>query len=108
MKFHIEEVLMSQIPSDETIDKMEDLLNIASDSTRLKILYAISDTEKSVNEIVDAVGASQSLVSHQLQVLRKAHLVSTRKNGTHVYYSLDDDHVNRLLTLVYEHVNEDK
>lgn len=99
---------MSEIPNDETIDKMEDLLNIASDSTRLKILYAIDDSEKSVNEIVDAVGASQSLVSHQLQVLRKAHLVSTRKKGTHVYYSLDDDHVNRLLTLVYEHVSEDK
>ena len=97
---------MPGIPNEETIDKMENLLNIASDSTRLKILYAISDTEKSVSEIVDLVGASQSLVSHQLQVLRKAHLVSTRKDGTRVFYSLDDDHVNRLLTLVYEHVNE--
>ena len=97
---------MPGIPNEETIDKMENLLNIASDSTRLKILYAISDTEKSVSEIVELVGASQSLVSHQLQVLRKAHLVSTRKDGTRVFYSLDDDHVNRLLTLVYEHVNE--
>ena len=97
---------MPGIPDEATIDKMENLLNIASDSTRLKILYAISDSEKSVSEIIDLVGASQSLVSHQLQVLRKAHLVSTRKNGTHVFYSLDDDHVNRLLTLVYEHVNE--
>ena len=91
---------MPGIPDEATIDKMENLLNIASDSTRLKILYAISDSEKSVSEIVDLVGASQSLVSHQLQVLRKAHLVSTRKNGTHVFYSLDDDHVNRLLTLI--------
>jgi ArsR family transcriptional regulator, lead/cadmium/zinc/bismuth-responsive transcriptional repressor len=99
---------MPGVPSEETIDKMENLLNIASDSTRLKILYAISDTEKSVSEIVDLVGASQSLVSHQLQVLRLAHLVSTRKDGTHVFYALDDDHVNRLLTLVYEHVNEEK
>ncbi len=99
---------MPGIPSEETIDKMESLLNIASDSTRLKILYAISDSEKSVSEIVDLVGASQSLVSHQLQVLRNAHLVSTRKDGTRVFYSLDDDHVNRLLTLVYEHVNEEK
>ncbi len=97
---------MSKIPNEETIDKMENLLNIASDSTRLKILYAISDTEKSVSEIVDLVGASQSLVSHQLQVLRNAHLVSTRKTGTRVFYSLDDDHVNRLLELVFEHVNE--
>lgn len=99
---------MPGIPNDETIDRMESLLNIASDSTRLKILYAISDQEKSVSEIVELVGASQSLVSHQLQVLRAAHLVSTRKDGTRVFYSLDDDHVNRLLTLVYEHVNEEK
>ena len=99
---------MPQMPDDKTIDKMESLLNVASDFTRLKILYAISDAERSVNEIVDSVGASQSLVSHQLQVLRNAHLFSTRKKGTHVYYSLDDDHVTRLLTLVFEHVNENK
>ena len=97
---------MPEMPDDKTIDKMESLLNIASDFTRLKILYAISDKEKSVSEIVESVGASQSLVAHQLQVLRNAHLVSTRKEGTHVFYSLDDDHVNRLLTLVFEHVNE--
>lgn len=96
------------IPNDETIDKMESLLNIASDFTRLKIMYAIRGGEKSVSEIVEEVGASQSLVSHQLQVLRSAHLVSTRKEGTRVYYFLDDDHVNRLLDVVYDHVSETK
>jgi hypothetical protein len=49
------------MPDENTLDKMEDLLNIASDCTRLKILYAISENEANVSEIVVAVGASQSL-----------------------------------------------
>lgn len=97
---------MSTLPDEKTIDKMEDLLNIASDSTRLKILYAISGEEKNVGEIVKEVGASQSLVSHQLNVLRKAHLVSSHKEGTKVFYCLADEHVTKLLEVVHEHVEE--
>ena len=98
---------MPLIPNDSIIDEMESLLNIASDFTRLKIMYTISEGEKSVNEIVSEVGASQSLVSHQLKILRKANLVSTRREGTHVFYALADDHVIALLNVVYEHVTEE-
>lgn len=98
---------MPLAPDDQTIDKMESLLNIASDFTRLKILYAISDQEKSVNEIVGEVGASQSLVSHQLSVLRKADLVCIRKEGTKVFYQVSDHHVIDLLKIVQEHVLEE-
>jgi DNA-binding transcriptional ArsR family regulator len=94
------------IPNDNIIDGMENMLNIASDSTRLKIMYALSDGEKSVNEIVEAVGASQSLISHQLAVLKKANLVSTRKEKTWVFYSLADHHVIELLQVANEHVVE--
>lgn len=97
---------MSKIPSDEILDRMESVLNIASDFTRLKIMYAIMKEEKSVSEIVDEVGASQSLVSHQLSVLKNADLVSTRKDGTKVFYRLADEHVDMLLKIVYEHVSE--
>ena len=97
---------MSKIPSDEIIDRMESVLNIASDFTRLKIMYAIMKEEKSVSEIVEEVGASQSLVSHQLSVLKNADLVSTRKDGTKVFYRLADEHVDMLLKIVYEHVSE--
>lgn len=98
---------MSEMPSDKIIDKMESMLNIASDFTRLKIMYAISEKEKNVSEIVKEVGASQSLVSHQLRILRKANLVSTRKEGTCVYYSLADEHVIKLLDVVFEHASEE-
>ena len=97
---------MSKIPSDEILDRMESVLNIASDFTRLNIMYAIMKEEKSVSEIVEEVGASQSLVSHQLSVLKNADLVSTRKDGTKVFYRLADEHVDMLLKIVYEHVSE--
>ena len=103
---YLEVANMARIPDDVTIDAMEEVLNIASDSTRLKILYSLIDEEKSVNEIVKAIDASQSLVSHQLQILRKADLVSYRKEGTSVFYSLADEHVNDLISVVYEHVRE--
>ena len=98
---------MSVIPSDETLKKMETLLKIAGDSTRLKIICAIDYEEKSVGEIVEITGASQSLVSHQLVILKKAHLVSVRKEGRKVFYKLDDYHINALIDVVRDHVMEE-
>ena len=98
---------MTNIPVDTIIERMEETLRIASDFTRLKILYCIAKGEKSVSEIMAEVGISQSLASHQLKVLREAYLVSTRKEGTKVYYQLADDHVIALLDVVYEHVTEE-
>ncbi len=97
---------MGNIPSDQVLDKMEHLLNIASDFTRLKILYAINGEEKNVSQIVEEVGASQSLVSHQLKVLKKAKLVEVRRAGRQVFYLLADHHVTELLNVVYNHVTE--
>ena len=116
----------------ETISKMESLLMTASDKTRLKIMLALLDDsfcecgnteeehncanckslkcmiEKCVNDIANEIGASQSLVSHQLKVLKDADLVGTRKEGTKVYYSLKDKHIRLLLGVAYDHVMEDE
>ena len=97
-----------------TIKKMESLLQTASDTTRLKIMFSLLDDdiknevliEKCVGEIQADIDASQSLVSHQLKVLKDAELVATRKEGTKVYYSLKDEHVRKLLEVVLEHVME--
>lgn len=114
-----------------TIKKMESLLMTASDATRLKIMFALLDDdlchckknkehncescealscmiEKCVNDIASEIGASQSLVSHQLKVLKDADLVSTRKEGTKVYYSLKDAHIRLLLGVAFDHVMEDE
>ena len=99
---------MAIIPSDNILDRMESILNIASDFTRLKILYSIYGEEKAVGQIAEETGASQSLVSHQLSVLKKAHLVSSVRHGHHIYYRLNDEHVEQLLQITYEHVNEEQ
>lgn len=94
------------MPSEQILERMENLLKIAGDFTRLKILYAIMDGEKSVGEIQEEAGVSQSLASHQLKVLKEENLLSMRKDGTKVYYVLADDHVRDLLKVVYDHVQE--
>lgn len=94
------------VPSEQVLERMENLLKVAGDFTRLKILYAIMDGEKSVGEIQEEAGVSQSLASHQLKVLKEENLLSMRKDGTKVYYVLADDHVRDLLKVVYDHVQE--
>ena len=117
---------------DKTLTKMESLLVTASDKTRLKIMLALLDDslcrcghceeehncsscktldcmiEKCVNDIASEIGASQSLVSHQLKTLKDADLVGTRKEGTKVYYFLKDKHVRLLIGVAYDHVLEDE
>ena len=93
-----------KIENDETFDEIEEFLKVAADYTRLKILYTLLDGEMCVCDIQERIDASQSLVSHQLRVLKKADLVRGRKEGKHCFYSLSDEHVIRLLELVYEHV----
>lgn len=95
---------MPKMPNDNVLEKMEELLNIASDYTRLKIMYSLLNGEKCVSEIQKDADASQSLVSHQLKVLKDGNLVATRREGTKVFYSLDDEHVKELISVVYAHV----
>ena len=90
------------------IAKISALLSIASDKTRLKIMFSILNKEKNVGEIVREVGESQSLVSHQLRVLKDAKLVSYRREGNFIYYSLDDEHIFKLLNVAKEHAAEEK
>lgn len=95
------------------LEKMEETLKIAADKTRLKILFClIKDVnspelvEKCVNDIALEVEASQSLVSHQLRVLKDGDFVKMRKEGTKIYYSLADEHVREIVSITLEHVME--
>ena len=97
------------------ISKMEETLKIAADKTRLKILFTLlcgldcdEEVEKCVNDIAIQVGCSQSLVSHQLKVLKDGHFVKSRKEGTRIYYSLKDAHVREIIKITYEHVTEEE
>lgn len=96
---------MSQ-PNPFVLNEMKKLLAVAADVTRLKILFSIAEEEKCVSDIVAEVRSSQSLVSHQLRVLKDANLLTSRREGTRVYYRIADDHVYQLLRAVGDHAKE--
>ncbi len=90
----------------ETLDKISDLLSITADRTRLKILLALQGGEKCVKMIQALTGASQSLVSHQLAVLKKFRLVDSRRDGNSMFYYLTDKHIFDILDAASKHVME--
>lgn len=98
----------NDIPSIEQIEDLTNLFKVLGDMTRAKILYTIEKGELCVSDICDRVDMNKSAVSHQLKVLRDAHLVKARKLGKEVYYSLDDEHVSLIFRCALEHVNEKK
>jgi ArsR family transcriptional regulator, lead/cadmium/zinc/bismuth-responsive transcriptional repressor len=75
-----------------------------SDPTRVRIVSLLAGEELSVCRLADALGMSQSAVSHQLRTLRDMRLVRTRRTGRLIYYTLDDDHVADLFQRGLEHV----
>lgn len=94
------------LPEEELLYDLADLFKVFSDTTRIKILYALMNDEKSVNEIAENLGASQSAVSHQLRILKQAHLVKFRRDGRNIHYSLADDHVLTILDQGLTHICE--
>lgn len=93
--------------SESDILKLSELFKALGDSTRIKILYALSVNKLCVCDIADIIGMSQSAVSHQLRILRNLRLVKYKKEGKIVYYSLDDEHVGNLFSQGLEHVKHD-
>lgn len=106
----IDEELVSKVkedmPSNEMLNDLSDLFKVFGDQTRIRIIYSISKQEMCVCEIAEFLGMTQSAISHQLRVLKSARLVKYRKEGKTVYYSLDDEHVNKIFDFGLEHVKE--
>lgn len=94
------------LPPDEVLSDLADLFKIFGDSTRVKILYALLQSELCVCDIADLLGLTQSAISHQLRVLRGSKLVKFRRDGKTLYYSLADEHVCRIISQGMEHVKE--
>lgn len=94
------------MPDEELLYDLADLFKIFSDTTRIKILYALMPGELCVADIAEAVGASQSAVSHQLRILKTARLVKFQRDGKNVLYSLSDDHVYTMLAQGLTHICE--
>ena len=84
--------------------QVAELFSALGDTSRIRIIALLSEAEMNVGQLVDRVGLSQSAVSHHLRHLRQMRLVRTRKDGRHVYYHLDDEHIKDIFRCGLEHV----
>lgn len=100
------ERVSSQMPDDEILYDVADLFKVFGDCTRIKILYALFESEMCVCDIADLLGMSQSAISHQLRVLKQTCLVKYRRDGKTVFYSLADAHIKTIFDQGLEHVLE--
>ena len=90
----------------ESVYDLAELFKIFGDSTRLRIMSALLNHELCVCDISEVLEMNQSAISHQLRVLRTAGLIKARRCGKSAFYSLDDDHVKKIIEMGFEHIDE--
>lgn len=95
-----------KLPDDSLINELSETFKSLSDFTRLKILLSLAQQELCVCDIAALTNVSVSAISHQLRLLKNTRLVSHRKEGKMVYYSLDDEHVNKIVNEAAKHCKE--
>ena len=100
------DMVRHELPTDELLCDLSDLFRLFGDTTRVKILFSLFESEMCVCAIAELLGMTQSAISHQLRVLRQTKLVKSRKKGKEVYYSLADDHIVGIMNMALEHVSE--
>ena len=94
------------MPDPVALYELADLFKLFGDSTRIGILWALSESEMCVCDLCALLKMKQPAVSHQLKNLKQSRVVKARRDGKIVYYSLDDEHIRRLLNLGMEHIWE--
>ncbi len=94
------------LPPEEVLYDLAELFKVFGDTTRIKILCALFESEMCVCDIAALLNMTSSSISHQLRVLKSAKLVKNRKEGKVVYYSLDDDHIKSIFDQGLSHVME--
>jgi ArsR family transcriptional regulator len=95
-----------KMPQEESLYDLAELFKVFGDTTRIKILWALDESEMCVCDIANLLGMTQSAISHQLRILKQADLVKNRRDGKVVYYSLDDEHVQQIFDQGLTHINE--
>ena len=104
-KGHIcDAINQSDEPNIEVLYDLSELFKVFGDSTRIRILTALTGGEMCVLHLSEHLGMGQSAVSHQVRILRSSGVVRPRREGKTVYYSLDDDHVREILEAGLEHI----
>lgn len=98
--------MREELPSEDSMVMLADFFKMFSDSTRIRILFAIENEAKCVSEISGQLGMTPSCVSHQLKILRSANLIKSERRGKNVYYTLVDCHVGDIIDKALEHIEE--
>lgn len=94
------------LPDEDDMAELAELYKVFGDSTRVRILCTLSQSELCVCDLAEVLKLSQSAVSHQLRILKQAKLVRNRRDGRSVIYSLADDHVRGIIAMGMEHILE--
>lgn len=103
---HVVEKVMEVMPEEEELQDLAEFFRVFADSTRIRILYALSQSELCVCDIASLLGMGQSAISHQLRILKQMRLVKFRRDGKSVLYSLADSHIETILAQGMEHIGE--
>ena len=102
----IVEKVRGTIPGEDTLYDLTELFRIFGDSTRIRILYVLLESEMCVCDIAQLLNMTQSAISHQLKILKQSKLVKARREGKSVYYSLADGHVRTIIAQGMDHIKE--
>lgn len=94
------------MPETQELQDLADFFKVFGDSTRIKILYVLWQSEMCVCDLAQALSMTQSAISHQLRVLKQMKLVTNRRDGKTVFYSLADSHIKTIMNQGMEHIKE--
>lgn len=97
---------MNKMPDEDSLFDLAEVFKVFGDSTRVKILFSLLDTELPVNDIAEKLNMTQSAISHQLRILKANKLVKFRRDGKSLIYALDDEHVEAILNTGLVHLSE--
>ena len=97
-----------QMPAEEPVYEVSELFKVFGDSTRARIICALTIEEMCVCDLSALLNMTQSAISHQLRLLKVSRIVKSRKQGRIVYYSLDDSHIAQIFAMGFDHVMEER
>lgn len=100
------ETIIKDLPDDEKLFDLAELFKMFGDSTRMKILFVLFESEACTCALAEVMKITPAAVSHQLKTLQRTKLIKSRREGKTVYYSLADEHVRTIIEQGLEHVNE--
>lgn len=99
-------IINEKMPNDEAIFDLSELFKMFGDSTRMKILFVLFESEACTCDLAEVLKMTPSAISHQLKTLQRSKLVKSRREGRSVYYTLADDHVRTIISQGMEHIQE--